>query len=126
MDDPNIYLKRKSYPYGECWSSSLQIPIALGTASKGGLISETQKVCFGADFKGIDNVEEASGEWIAPKHAEMKWSYGWQWSQDSVKWVKIEDSNSILVLEDDAALGSGISLALHSPNRLITLCTTIA
>lgn len=95
MDDPNIYLKRKSYPYGECWSSSLQIPIALGTASKGGLISETQKVCFGADFKGIDNVEEASGEWIAPKHAEMKWSYGWQWSQDSVKWVKIEDSNSI-------------------------------
>ncbi|MBQ0155833.1 MAG: hypothetical protein KBT22_04570 [Bacteroidales bacterium] len=92
MDDPNIYLRRKSR---DCWSSSLQIPIALGTASKGGLISETQKVCFGADFKGINNIEEASGEWIAPKHAEMKWSYGWQWSQDSVKWVKIEDSNSI-------------------------------
>ena len=95
MDDPNIYLKRKSKPYGECWSSSLQIPIALGTASKGGQISEKQKVCFGADFKGIDNVEEASGEWIAPKHVGMKWHYGWQWSQDSVKWVNIENSDSV-------------------------------
>lgn len=95
MDDPNIYLKRKSKPYGECWSSSLQIPIALGTASKGGQISEKQKVCFGADFKGIDNVEEASGEWIAPKHVGMKWHYGWQWSQDSVKWVSIENSDSV-------------------------------
>lgn len=95
MDDPNIYLKRKSKPYGECWSSSLQIPIALGTASKGGQIFEKQKVCFGADFKGIDNVEEASGEWIAPKHVGMKWHYGWQWSQDSVKWVNIENSDSV-------------------------------
>lgn len=100
MDDPNIYLKRKSKPYGECWSSSLQIPIALGTASKGGQISEKQKVCFGADFKGIDNVEEASGEWIAPKHVEMKWHYGWQWSQDSVKWVSIENSDNISLSAD--------------------------
>ena len=95
MDDPNIYLKRKSKPYGECWSSSLQIPVAVGTSSKGGLISESQKVCFGSDFKSIDNVEVASGEWIAPKYAEMKWTYGWQWSQDSVKWVTIENSDSI-------------------------------
>lgn len=100
MDDPNIYLKRKSKPYGECWSSSLQIPIALGTASNGGQISEKQKVCFGTDFKGIDNVEEASGEWIAPKHVEMKWHYGWQWSQDSVKWVSIENSDNISLSAD--------------------------
>lgn len=33
---------------------------------------------------------------------------------------------NILVLEDDTALGSGISLALHSPDIQITLCTTIA
>ncbi len=97
MDDPNIYMKRKSKKslYEDCWSSSLQIPVAVGTASKGGLISENQKVCFGADFKGIDNIEVASGEWISPKYAEMKWTYRWQWSQDSVKWVDIENSDSI-------------------------------
>lgn len=33
---------------------------------------------------------------------------------------------NILILEDDAALGSGISLALHSSDIQITLCTTIA
>lgn len=32
---------------------------------------------------------------------------------------------NILVLEDDTALGSGISLALHSSDVQITLCTTI-
>ncbi len=97
MDDPNIYMKRKSKKslYEDCWSSSLQIPVAVGTASKGGLISENQKVCFGADFKGIDNIEVASGEWISPKYAEMKWTYRWQWSQDSIKWVDIENSDSI-------------------------------
>lgn len=97
MDDPNIYMKRKSKKslYGDCWSSSLQIPIAVGTSSKGGLISENQKVCFGSDFSGIDNIEEASGEWISPRYTEMKWTYSWQWSQDSAKWVSIENSDSI-------------------------------
>ena len=33
---------------------------------------------------------------------------------------------NILVLGDDTALGSGISLALHSSDVQITLCTTIA
>ena len=32
----------------------------------------------------------------------------------------------ILVLEDDAALGSGISLALRSPDVQLTHCTTIS
>ncbi len=102
MDDPNVYLKRKSKNslYTDCWSSSLQIPIAIGTASNGGLIEEAQKVCFGADFKGINNIEEASGEWLSPKYAEMKWTYEWQWSQDSVKWVNIENSDSISLRAD--------------------------
>ena len=39
---------------------------------------------------------------------------------------KMSNEQNILVLEDDTALGSGISLALHSSDVQITLCTTIA
>ena len=97
MQDPHIYLRRMS---NSCWSSTLAIPIALGSPSDGGIIADNQKVCRGAGFGVIKNVIPASGNWIAPSYNAMKWTYSWQYSKDSTDWVDIAGSDSIDLTED--------------------------
>lgn len=97
MQDPSVYLRRKN---GDCWSAYLQIPIALGTASKGGEISEYQKVCRNGSFSEIRNIEAASGDWISPEYAKMKWTYTWEWSKDSISWGDIDGAEGIELSAD--------------------------
>ncbi len=96
MSDPHIYMRRNE-PDNECWSSYLQIPIAIGTESNGGTISGDQKICRGAEFSNIRNILSASGDWIAPTYSEMKWNYSWQWSKDSLTWANVDDANDIML-----------------------------
>lgn len=108
MQDPHVYMKRLS---NGCWSSTLAIPVALGTASDGGFIGGSQKVCKDSEFCMIASIVPATGDWIAPEYNAMKWTYSWQYSKDSTTWVDIAGSDSIVLTADlvnrYAALMSG-------------------
>lgn len=94
MSDPHIYMKRLS---DGCWSSTLAVPVSLGSASDGGVIGYDQTVCFGGDFGSIRSVSEPNGEWKTPIDAPMKWSYGWQFSIDGVAWANISGADSTVL-----------------------------
>lgn len=108
MQDAHVYMKRLS---NGCWSSTLAIPLALGTASDGGFIGGSQKVCKDSEFGMIASIVPATGDWIAPEYNAMKWTYSWQYSKDSTTWVDIAGSDSIVLTADlvnrYAALMSG-------------------
>lgn len=98
MADPHVYMKRKS---DGCWSSTLAIPVPLGSASDGGLIGYDQTVCADFDFGPIRSLSEAVGEWKRPVDAPMKWSYSWQFSIDSLTWATVSGADSTILSSVD-------------------------
>lgn len=98
LSDPHIYMKRKS---DGCWSSTLAIPVPLGSASDGGKIGYDQTICLGSEFGPIRNISEASGEWKSPVDAPMKWFYRWQFSIDSLSWANVNGADSIVLSSED-------------------------
>ncbi len=94
MENPNVYLRRKS---DGCWSSALAVPIPFGKTSDGGLIGSDQIICKNEKFDAIGNVLLASGEYVTPTYAEMKWTYSWQFCSDSVTWINVEGADSSIL-----------------------------
>lgn len=94
MKKPTVYLRRKS---DGCWSSALAVPIPFGKTSDGGLIGSDQIICQKEKFDAIGNVLLASGEYLTPTSAEMKWTYSWQFCSDSVTWINVEGADSSIL-----------------------------